>query len=245
MRARRLHVLTLASALVHRGREPASVTGLAALVEPAALRESLRFVLDRGGGRPTPYLQQLAVTALAVARHWAHVPTAQEKALQALVRRCDPGGPPGLTAKNRAALRQGFARYLPLGGLVGIWLTIEMVFVSASVARDGAAGKVAGGPQAASGDVTNIETIGRVLYTDYIYFFQAAGIVLLIAMIGAIVLTLRHKPGVRRQKIHDDIHDQKDFQSAPKRAELSDENGRRGDRTLGILYYALCAGYDE
>lgn len=106
LRARRLHVLTLASALVHRGRDPASVTGLAALVEPAALRESLRFVLDRGGGRPTPYLHQLAVTALAVARHWVGVPTAQEEALQALVRRCDPGGPPGLTAKNRAALRR-------------------------------------------------------------------------------------------------------------------------------------------
>jgi NADH-quinone oxidoreductase subunit J len=44
-----------------------------------------------------------------------------------------------------------------------------------------------------------------VLYTDYIYFFQAAGIVLLIAMIGAIVLTLRHKPGVRRQKVHDQV----------------------------------------
>ncbi|MBS0409048.1 MAG: NADH-quinone oxidoreductase subunit J [Proteobacteria bacterium] len=104
-----------------------------------------------------------------------------------------------------AALRQGFARYLPLGGLVGIWLTIEMVFVSASVARDGAAGKVAGGPQAASGDVTNIETIGRVLYTDYIYFFQAAGMVLLVAMIGAIVLTLKHRQGVKRQNIADQV----------------------------------------
>ena len=55
---------------------------------------------------------------------------------------------------------------------------------------------------AATPEASNIETIGRVLYTDYIYYFQAAGIVLLIAMIGAIVLTLRHKPGVRRQNIH-------------------------------------------
>jgi NADH-quinone oxidoreductase subunit J len=47
--------------------------------------------------------------------------------------------------------------------------------------------------------------IGRVLYTDYIYFFQAAGLVLLTAMIGAIVLTLRHKPGVRRQSIADQV----------------------------------------
>ena len=50
-------------------------------------------------------------------------------------------------------------------------------------------------------DLSNAEAIGRVLYTDYVYFFQAAGLVLLVAMIGAIVLTLRHKPGVRRQDI--------------------------------------------
>jgi integrase len=107
LRTRRLHALTLASALVHRGRDSAGVTGLAALVEPAALREALRFVLGRSGGKPTPYLRQLAVTALLVARHWAKVPQAQEQALQAIARRCEPpGGPPGLTAKNRAALRR-------------------------------------------------------------------------------------------------------------------------------------------
>jgi NADH-quinone oxidoreductase subunit J len=55
-------------------------------------------------------------------------------------------------------------------------------------------------PTAGSG-ISNTEAIGRVLYTDYVYFFQAAGIVLLIAMIGAIVLTLRHRPGVRRQDL--------------------------------------------
>ena len=49
--------------------------------------------------------------------------------------------------------------------------------------------------------VTNAEAIGRVLYTNYVYFFQAAGMVLLVAMIGAIVLTLRHRPGVRRQNV--------------------------------------------
>jgi integrase len=106
LRARRLHALTLASALVHRGRDPATVTGLADLVEPAALREALRFVLARGGGEPTPYLHQLATTALTIARHWVGVPQAQEQVLRALARRCDPGAPPGLTAKNRAALRR-------------------------------------------------------------------------------------------------------------------------------------------
>ena len=98
-------------------------------------------------------------------------------------------------------LREGFARYLPLGGVVAGILTIEMIMVATMVATQGAA-KAATGPDASGGaDVTNAEAIGRVLYTDYVYFFQAAGMVLLVAMIGAIVLTLRHKPGVKRQNI--------------------------------------------
>jgi NADH-quinone oxidoreductase subunit J len=107
-----------------------------------------------------------------------------------------------------AALRQGFARYMPLGGLVAGALAIEMVVVSTTVATQGAARlndqPMARGAAAAAG-VTNAEAIGRVLYTNYIYFFQAAGMVLLVAMIGAIVLTLRHKPHVRRQVIADQV----------------------------------------
>ena len=107
-----------------------------------------------------------------------------------------------------AALRQGFARYMPLGGLVAGALAIEMVVVSTTVATQGAArlneAPMASGANPAAG-VTNAEAIGRVLYTQYIYFFQAAGMVLLVAMIGAIVLTLRHKPGVRRQVIADQV----------------------------------------
>ena len=95
-------------------------------------------------------------------------------------------------------LREGYARYLPLAGIVAGVLLAEMIMVSISVVQGGAA-KDATAPIPAGPDVTNIETIGRVLYTDYVYFFQAAGIVLLIAMIGAIVLTLRHKPNIRRQ----------------------------------------------
>jgi NADH-quinone oxidoreductase subunit J len=97
------------------------------------------------------------------------------------------------------ALRQGFARYLPIGGLVGLVLLIEMILVATAVAQHGAASKY-GAPLAPS-DISNAEAIGRVLYTDYVYIFQAAGLVLLVAMIGAIVLTLRHRPGVRRQNI--------------------------------------------
>ena len=103
-----------------------------------------------------------------------------------------------------AALRQGFARYAPLGAIVGGFLAFEMILVSSAVSTHGAA-SANDAPQAATAGFSNVESIGRVLYTDYIYFFQAAGLVLLVAMIGAIVLTLRHKPGVRRQVIADQV----------------------------------------
>jgi NADH-quinone oxidoreductase subunit J len=106
-----------------------------------------------------------------------------------------------------AELRQGFARYMPIGGLIAGGLAIEMVVVSTTVATKGAA-KLSEAPMAsgaAGAGVTNAEAIGGVLYTDYVYFFQAAGMVLLVAMIGAIVLTLRHKPGVKRQVIMDQV----------------------------------------
>ena len=98
------------------------------------------------------------------------------------------------------ALRQGFARYLPIGAAVAGLLTVEMVFVATSVANSGAAANSTG-PAANVTSVTNAEAIGRVLYTDYVYFFQTAGLVLLVAMIGAIVLTLKHREGVKRQDV--------------------------------------------
>ena len=100
-----------------------------------------------------------------------------------------------------AELRQGVAQYLPIGLVVAGVLTVEMIMVSVTVATHGAASKALGGPMAQPAGVSNTEAIGRVLYTDYVYLFQAAGLVLLVAMIGAIVLTLRHKPGVKRQDI--------------------------------------------
>jgi NADH-quinone oxidoreductase subunit J len=98
------------------------------------------------------------------------------------------------------SLRTGFARYLPIGGAVAAFLLAEMILVASAVAEKGA---MAGPRAPMEAGISNVETIGRVLYTDYIYFFQAAGMVLLTAMIGAIVLTLRHKPGVKRQVIAD------------------------------------------
>jgi NADH-quinone oxidoreductase subunit J len=99
-----------------------------------------------------------------------------------------------------SALRAGFARYLPVGAVVAAVLVAEMAWISYTVATRGAA---AGNQPLAPTSVTNAEAIGRVLYTDYVYFFQAAGMILLVAMIGAIVLTLRHRAGVRRQSIVD------------------------------------------
>ena len=99
-----------------------------------------------------------------------------------------------------AALRQGFARYLPTGAVIAGILTVEMVGIAATVANRGAAAGAAG-PAPEVGGVTNAQAIGAVLYTDYIYFFQAAGLVLLVAMIGAIVLTLKHRSGVKRQDV--------------------------------------------
>jgi NADH-quinone oxidoreductase subunit J len=97
-------------------------------------------------------------------------------------------------------LRQGFARYMPLGLLIGFILFIEMVFVAVAVGQHGAASKNAA-PLTPDEALSNTQQIGAVLYTDYVYIFEAAGMVLLVAMIGAIVLTLRHRPGVRRQNV--------------------------------------------
>jgi NADH-quinone oxidoreductase subunit J len=104
-----------------------------------------------------------------------------------------------------AQLRQGFARYMPIGGLIAGGLAAEMVMVSYTVATHGAA-RLSEAPMASgTTGLSNAEALGRLLYTQYVYFFQAAGMVLLVAMIGAIVLTLRHKPGVKRQVIMDQV----------------------------------------
>jgi NADH-quinone oxidoreductase subunit J len=96
-------------------------------------------------------------------------------------------------------LRQGFLEYLPAGFVVAAALLFELLLVaSASMGANGA--PIALAPNAPA-EVTNAEAIGRVLYTDYLLLFQMAGLVLLVAMIGAIVLTLRHRPGVKRQDI--------------------------------------------
>jgi NADH-quinone oxidoreductase subunit J len=100
-----------------------------------------------------------------------------------------------------AEFRQGSLQYLPFGALIGLVVLAELllVVVGWTVAPNVAQTITAPIPPIAS--TTNTEALGQVLYTRYIYYFQASGIVLLVAMIGAIVLTLRHKPSVKRQNI--------------------------------------------
>ena len=98
-----------------------------------------------------------------------------------------------------AELRQGFLQYLPIGGLIGLIFAVELLLVVGAWVIDP---QIVRAPVAAiPSNISNTEAIGRVLYTQYIYYFQAAGLVLLVAMIGAIVLTLRERPGVKRQDI--------------------------------------------
>ena len=100
-----------------------------------------------------------------------------------------------------AELRQGFLQYLPIGALVGVIFLAELLLVVAGWTIAPTISQSIAAPTPPIASVPNTEAIGMVLYTRYIYFFQAAGLVLLVAMIGAIVLTLRHKPGVKRQSI--------------------------------------------
>ena len=100
---------------------------------------------------------------------------------------------------NAAQLRHGALQYLPIGGLIGVILLAELVLGFATWAFVPEVMTLQPTPPAT--ETTNTAALGRVLYTDYIYLFQASGMVLLVAMIGAIVLTLRTREGVRRQDI--------------------------------------------
>jgi NADH-quinone oxidoreductase subunit J len=98
-----------------------------------------------------------------------------------------------------AEFRQGFLNYLPIGALIGLIFLVELLVVVGAWVIDP---QIVRAPVAPiPGNVTNTAAIGQVLYTQYVYYFQAAGLVLLVAMIGAIVLTLRDRPGVKRQHV--------------------------------------------
>jgi NADH-quinone oxidoreductase subunit J len=98
-----------------------------------------------------------------------------------------------------AELKQGFLQYLPVGGTLGLVVLIEVGLVVGAWTIGPVS--IANVATPMPPGMTNTMALGRVLYTQYIYLFQAAGFILLTAMIGAIVLTLRHKVGVKRQNV--------------------------------------------
>jgi len=101
-----------------------------------------------------------------------------------------------------AQLRQGFMSYLPAGAFVGFLLLAELLLIFGSWTLAPVAPRGAGAPLPAGGvSFTNTRALGDILYTQYLLAFQAAGLILLVAMIGAIVLTLRRRGDVRRQRI--------------------------------------------
>lgn len=99
-------------------------------------------------------------------------------------------------------LREGFLRYLPVGAAIGLIMFCELVLVVFPNWLFGAGASAAlAAKMPAPSVMSNTDALGRLIYTDYIYLFQAAGLVLLVAMIGAILLTLRMREGIRRQSI--------------------------------------------
>ena len=98
-----------------------------------------------------------------------------------------------------AVLKAGFLKYLPVGATVGLLFLVELVLiVGAWVTAPEIAAQAPTPPPA---DIGNTEALGLILYTRYVYLFEVAGLILLVAMIGAIVLTLQHKRDVRRQSV--------------------------------------------
>jgi len=106
---------------------------------------------------------------------------------------------------NFQELRAGAARYISIGAVVGLALLAELSLVLGGAAFSDA--KVMGGalPTPPADQVENVRALGQILYTDLFVLFQISGLILLVAMIGAIVLTLRSRPGVRRQRISDQL----------------------------------------
>ena len=93
-----------------------------------------------------------------------------------------------------ADMREGFQRHLPVGGIVGLILLVELVLIFSGPGTTMSVAPV-------ETTRSNTAQLGDVIYTDYLYLFQLAGMILLVAMIGAITLTMRHREGVKRQSI--------------------------------------------
>jgi NADH-quinone oxidoreductase subunit J len=104
-----------------------------------------------------------------------------------------------------ASLKQGALQYLPVGALVGAIFLAELLLVVGAWTIGPGVPHAITAPIPPLAQIHNTEAIGLVLYTKYVYYFEAAGLILLVAMVGAIVLTLQHKTRVRRQSIAEQV----------------------------------------
>ncbi|EAU40386.1 NADH dehydrogenase subunit J [Fulvimarina pelagi HTCC2506] len=102
-------------------------------------------------------------------------------------------------------LKSRAIQYAPFGAIIAVLLLAELIIAGSGTIADPVLASQTALPMAEAGGASNIEALGNVLYTRYILFFQLAGLILFVAMIGAIVLTLRHKEKVRRQSIPDQV----------------------------------------
>jgi NADH-quinone oxidoreductase subunit J len=111
---------------------------------------------------------------------------------------------------NFTELRKGVQDYLPIGLLIGFILLVEMAVIAGGWSMTDGIATTITTPTPLASEVHNTEAIGRILYTDNIFLFQLAGLILLVAMIGAIVLTHRQRPGVKKQNIGDQVRRRRD-----------------------------------
>ncbi|GJL91045.1 NADH-quinone oxidoreductase subunit J [Hyphococcus sp.] len=114
-------------------------------------------------------------------------------------------------------MKQGFLQYLPIGGALAVFLVIELIMVFAvwELPSDTEVARAHPSPTAAMtvtdpNGPNNIEALGLILYTDYIHYFQIAGMILLVAMIGAIILTFRTREGIKKQDAGKQINRKRD-----------------------------------
>ena len=122
-----------------------------------------------------------------------------------------------------AELKSGMAKYVRIGSLIGIVILVELMLATGSWVIADAAPDMRAAITPAVEDVQNTVAIGTILYTQYVYLFQAAGLILLVAMIGAIVLTMTHRKDVKRQNIVDQI-----YRDADKAVEMIDVKPGQG-----------------
>ena len=117
--------------------------------------------------------------------------------------------------------KSNILQYMPIGIFVGLVFISELIIVLVNTKLDLENIQILSNPLSNFGELTNTEAIGSILYTDYILYFQVSGIILLVAMVGSIVLTLRDREGVKRQSIPDQL-------SRGSQIELKDVKSREG-----------------